>query len=139
MTVFQPIAASKWTDHRRADYDLTQGPSAPVLRNQAAMRSGAGVCTFHPPYKQKTTLEFRVEFEPRLRVGERVTIAFDLDVFQHKPATLERLRARPTPSVPPPGEAEFSSYDVTYPTASLVKEIVIPQRLCAGRFGLQAI
>jgi hypothetical protein len=94
---------------------------------------------FREPHKQKTTLAFRVEFEPPLRAGERVSLAFDIDVCQHKPASLERLRERPQPPIAPPGEAEFSSYDVVHPVDVFVKEVVIPERLGASRFGLQVI
>ena len=139
MTVLAPMASWRWSIQRRSDDDVPAGAPSPVLRNHFATRSGPGDCTFLQPHKQKSTLAFRIEFEPRLRPGETVSISFDLDVFQHKPATLEALRRRPVPAIAPPGESEFSSYDVTFPTARLTKEIVIPERLGAGRFDFQAL
>lgn len=137
--VLQPIRAWTWSIHRRSDDDVPNSARPAVLRNQVATRSGHGHCVFRPPHKQKSTLAFRVEFEPPLRPGERVTLAFDLDVNQHKPATLERLRERPRPAVATPGEAEFTSYDVVHPIDLLVKEVIIPERLDASHFGLQVL
>ncbi|MER5648168.1 hypothetical protein [Streptosporangium sp. NPDC002524] len=139
MIALAPIRQWTWSIMRRAEGDLPFYDHPPVLRNQQASRSGAGVCIFRQPHKQGTSLSFRIEFDPMLRPGERVNISFDIDVPVYKPATLEGVRMRPSPRVATPGEAEFSSTYIEYPVDELVKEIVIPERLRTYRHGIQVI
>lgn len=135
----KPIRKWTWNITRRAEDDLPFSTAPPVLRNQRVRRSGPGTCTFHSPHKQGANLSFRIEFDPMLRPGERVSLAFDIYVPAYKPATLELLRARPASAIPPPGEADFTSTDISYPIDTFVKELVIPERLDSRRHGLQVL
>jgi hypothetical protein len=139
LVALRPIRKWTWNISRRSDGDLPFSDAPPVLRNKYVTRSGSGTCSFRDPHRQASSLAFRIEFDPMLRPGERVSLSFDLEVPVYKPATLELLRARPSPTVPTPGEADFTSADISFPIDSFVKELVIPECLESRRHGLQVL
>jgi hypothetical protein len=139
MIALAPIGKWTWNISRRADDDLPFYNHPPTLMNLRATRSGVGNCSFMEPHRQGANLTFRIEFDPMLRVGETVSISFDIDVPVYKPATLEGLRRRPAPAIAAPGEVEFSSIDIVYPVDKFISEIVIPESLGSRRHGVQVL
>jgi hypothetical protein len=138
-TCLNPMRSMKWEINRRTDDDMPFVDHPPALRDCSVTRSGDGVCVFREPHKSRTSLAFRVEFDPMLRPGEEVSVKWELDVPVYKPGTLEMLRKRPAPQIPPPGEVEFTTTDCEYPIQEFVKEVVIPDELMSSRHGVQVL
>lgn len=51
----------------------------------------------------------------------------------------EHLRERPAPKVPTPGEADYCSADVSFPTDLFTMEVLVPTALQSSHHGLQVI
>lgn len=139
MVVLKPIRRVNWSITRRNESDLPFSTALPYLDRSHAERSGSGRCTFNAPHKAGTTLAFGIDFEPMLRVGETVSLEFDLVVPLYKPGTLALLRDRPSAAVPTPGETDFTSTIVSYPIEQFTKEVIIPERLGSRHHGIQVM
>jgi hypothetical protein len=138
-TCLRPMRSMRWNINRRSEDDMPFNKHLPQLKGYTATRSGHGLCVFREPHRTGASLTFRVEFDPKLRPGEEVVMQWELDVPVYKPGTIEFLRERPAPQVPPPGEAEFTTTDVTYPIDEFVKEVIIPEKLMSSRHGVQVL
>lgn len=137
MIALRPIAFFTWNITRRSDADNPF--TGAVVVNQNATRSGSGTCTFRDPHKQSSSLTFRVEFDPPVRVNETVELSFDVEVPKHKAATVAKLRERPRAATPPPTDCDYSSVDISYPIDEYIQEVVIPESLGSHRHGLQVL
>lgn len=131
----KPIRYFTWTSLRRSDQDIPFSGAAITRLNTT--RSGEGNCIPHPFHSQTLSLQWRIEYDPPLRVGEEATLDFEIEIPQDRSATVAALRARPRPKYPPPGDSEYAEMAPAYPIDKLVFEIVIPKGLGSSHHGMQ--
>ncbi|MGK9274423.1 hypothetical protein KXR83_25835 [Williamsia muralis] len=131
----KPIQFFTWVTLRRSDQDIPLDGAA--VTRLVTTRSGGGDCIRHPFHSQTSSLQWRVEFDPPLRVGEEASLDYEIEIPQDRAATVAALRARPRAKHPPPGESEYAQMEPGYQMDNFVFEIVIPKVLGSSHHGMQ--
>lgn len=141
-TAQRPIPRFSFTLNRRSDDDIpfSVDGNDPAIDMTVGRRSGTGRVVLREPRFWRSRLQFDVDFEPALRVGEEAELEFHIDIPCHKASTLVGAIGRPRPKGPTvPGGGEYSSVDVGYVIEDFRFEVVVPQRLGAHSFGIDAV